>query len=201
MMNQLKNTKPHLTAAAAAAAALLAAASFGLGGCASHSDTLAKNQRDAGDTFLAPDEVSEVARLNDMQIAAGSRTDSTLRAYHFRRGALNSLGRQKLDRMLAANEADATDADGEDGDEMVVYLDVAAGASASEESAKRLSSARQDAVTDYLMSRGLTEDMFRIEMGHNPDDTFLASSATAKADAEAGGAAPAAPAPGGMTTK
>ena len=196
-MTQLKHIKAHLSAAAL----LAVAATFGLGGCSSHRATLARNEADAGDTFLAPDEVSEVARLNDMQIAAGSRTDSTLRACHFRHGALNSLGRQKLDRMLAANEADATDAGGEDGDEMVVYLDAAAGASASEEAAKRLSGARQDAVTDYLMSRGLTEDMFRIEMGHNPDDTFLASSATAKADAEVGGAAPAAPAPGGMTTK
>jgi hypothetical protein len=55
------------------------------------------------------------------------------------------------------------------------------------------------------MSRGLEEDAFRIEMGHNPDDTFLASSASGAA---AGGTAPAggapaggAPAAGGIPTK
>jgi hypothetical protein len=211
-MNQLKKTKASL-AAAAAASLLTAAATLGLGGCSeSHKATMAKNRADAGDAFLAPEEGSEVSRLNDTQMAAGARTDSTLRAYHFRRGALNSLGRQKLDRMIAANEADAADVGGDEGEAMVVYLDAAAGAAASEETAKRLGIARQAAVTDYLMSRGLTEDMFRIQMGYNPDDTFLASSAAGSAGAaEAGAAAPAgglsapaaagAPGPGGMTTK
>jgi hypothetical protein len=184
-MNQLKNSKAFL---AAAAAVLAAATTFGLGGCSTHhrAETAPTKLKpgDAGEEFLAPDEVSETSRLNDMQVAAGARTDSTLRAYHFRRGALNSLGRQKLDRIVAANQADMTDADGDgdDGDEMVIYRDASAGATANEEVAKRLSTARQDAVTDYLMSRGLTEDMFRIEMGSNPDDTFLANSAAGSQD-------------------
>jgi hypothetical protein len=204
-MNQPNNTKPHLAAAALLAAA--AAISFGLGGCSSHRATLARNEAEAGDAFLALGEVPETTRLNDTQIAAGSRTDSTLRAYHFRRGSLNSLGRQKLDRMIAANEADATDAGGDDGEEMVVYLDASAGVSASKEAAKRLRSSREDAIADYLTSRGLAANTFRIEIGHNPDDTFLASSATgsAAAAAQAGGA-PGAPAggtaaPGGTSTK
>jgi hypothetical protein len=183
-MNQLKNSKAFL---AAAAAVLAAASTFGRGGCSTHhrAETAPTKLKpgDAGEDFLAPDEVSETSRLNDMQVAAGARTDSTLRAYHFRRGALNSLGRQKLDRIMAANQADMADADGADGDdEMVIFLDASAGAAATEEVAKRLSTARQDAVTDYLMIRGLTEDMFRIEMGSNPDDTFLANSAAGSQD-------------------
>ena len=72
-MNQLNKTKAYL----AAAALLAAVATFGLGGCSSHRATLAKNEAEAGDAFLAPEEVSEVARLNDLQMAAGARTDST----------------------------------------------------------------------------------------------------------------------------
>jgi hypothetical protein len=191
MNSQLKHTKAYL------AAAILTAATFGLGGCGGKHHE--KTNDDAGDAFLGKDEVSNVNRLSDLQIAGGSRTDSTLRAYHFHRGSLNSLGRQKLDRMVAANEAEAMDAGGDDGEAMTVYLDASSGAAATEEVAKRLSDARHDAVTDYLMGRGLTEDMFRIELGHNPDNTFLASSAAGSAATEAGDAAPAggAPAAGG----
>lgn len=189
-MNQLKHNKTF----SLAATAILAVATMGLGGC-SGKLLKPKPNPDAGEEFLAVDEESNVTRLNDLHIAGGSRTDATLRAYHFHRGALNSLGRQKLDQMIAAEAAAAEDAGGDDGEAMVVYLDATAGAGASEEAAKRLSAARQDAVSDYLMGRGLAEDAFRIEMGHNPDDTFLASSAAGTPAAAEG--APGAPAPAG----
>src|SRR4051812_4217884 len=41
-------------------------------------------------------EANPVDEIAASQIAAGARTDSTLRAYHFNRSRLNSLGREKL---------------------------------------------------------------------------------------------------------
>ena len=201
-MKQLNQTRSFLAAAALAAVVL-----FMAGGCQQLNPP--KNQ-DAAEDFLSPDEPSELDRINELQVARGNAADATLRAYHFHRGALNSLGRQKLDQMMAAEESDAADAGGDDGGEMVVYLDVAGTQGKAEtEAAKRLAEARQDAVTDYLLSRGLTEDSFRLEMGSNPDDSFLATSALGSAGSTAtsaattpGGTAPGAPAapPAGGST-
>ena len=160
-------------------AAALALAALVVGGC--HHEKA--DEADAGDTFLEKDEVSDVVRLMDQHVAAGARTDATLRPYHFNHGVLNSLGRQKLDLMLGG-------LDGESDGELVVYLDVPGGKDTTAPEYP-LAAARQDAVTDYLMSKGLTEDMFHLESGPNPDNTFIAANAAPKAD----GAAPAAPAP------
>ena len=139
----------------ATAAALLAL----LGGCATGGDD---GEKDAAasrpaDEFRAPDEVADVTRINDQQIAAGARTDATLRAYHFYQADLNSLGREKLDLMMK---------DGRGAGGLVVYLDVPAAGEM-----RTLADARRNAVAEYLAGRGLAEDSFRLERGHNPDNT------------------------------
>src|SRR4051794_20197429 len=102
----------RLLTAYAVAAALLAL----LGGCAPEGDKTDDGARPA-DEFRGADEVSDVTRINDQQIAAGARTDATLRAYHFHEADLNSLGREKIDLMLK---------DGPGAGKLVVYLDVPA---------------------------------------------------------------------------
>src|SRR5687768_1351506 len=139
------------------ASALLAV----LSGC-SVTDTM--EGRDA-EKFMEPCEVSAVTRLVNQQIASGARTDGTLRPYHFDNAVLNSLGRAKLDAML-----DDDDKDGE----LVVYVDVPTGEGDAD---KKLASARQDSVTQYLMSRGRTEDTFRLESGFNPNNVMSVTSA------------------------
>src|SRR3954470_8790574 len=165
-----------------ATAAAWVAATLGLAGCQPQK----ADEADAGDTFLGKDEVSDVTRLRDQQVAIASRTDATLRPYHFNHGVLNSLGRQKLDEMLAG-------VDGETDGELVVFLDVPGGNEPAGTDYP-LATARQDAVTDYLMGKGLTEDAFRLESGPTPDSTFTAANAppAAATAAVAGPAAPAA---------
>jgi hypothetical protein len=162
---QLIRTAVLPLAAMAAAAVALA----GVGGCASDQPGVPAEQ------FMEPGEVTEVSRLADQQIAAGARTDATLRPYHFNHaGGLNSLGRTKLDNML---DADDTDGAGE----LVVYVDVPAAAK-GDEAGKKLSDARFDAVTQHLMSRGMTEAQFRLESGYNPNSSAFVVSATPQGD-------------------
>ncbi len=120
--------------------------------------------RDA-EKFIEPHEVSAVTRLVDQQIASGARTDGTLRQYHFDNAVLNSLGRAKLDAMLNDDDKDG---------ELVVYVDVPTGEGDAD---KKLASARQDSVTQYLMSRGRTENTFRLESGFNPNNVMSVTSA------------------------
>lgn len=145
-----------------AAAALVAIAT--LGGCTSNMPGQPAEQ------FMEPGELSHVTRMADQQTAIGSRTDATLRPYHFNAaGGLNSLGREKLDQMIDADDTDGAA-------ELVVYVDTKAPAE-NDAAGKKLASARQDAVTQFLISRGLTEQQFRLESGFNPESTFAASSA------------------------
>jgi hypothetical protein len=138
------------------------------------------------DEFMAADEESAVTRLANTQIAAGARTDATLRPYHFEDGALNSLGEEKLDFIVTACDNKES--------ETVVYLDVPAGEG---EAGKRLAQARQDAVTEYLLNKGLSKDSFRLESGYNPSNGVSAALAGPQGPDDAGGAAPAAKAPSG----
>src|SRR5688572_882342 len=82
------------------------------GGCSTAGDLEGR----PADEFMAADEESAVTRLVNTQIAAGARTDATLRPYHFQDGALNSLGEEKLDFLFMT-------CDNKSG-ETVVYLDV-----------------------------------------------------------------------------
>src|SRR5688572_28641465 len=106
--------------------------------------------------FLAEDETSAVTRLADGQSAAGAGTDATLRPYHFGHAALNPLGCEKLDLMLAHRDAGGSDP-------LVVYLDVDPKHDAQDRD-------RRDDVTSYLLSHGLTEAEFAVKDGPNPDN-------------------------------
>lgn len=69
-----------------------------------------------GEKFPTDDEPRAVDRFVQVQSASAARADATLTAHHFDgRGALNSLGRQKLDLMLRDDDA---------ADPLVVYLDL-----------------------------------------------------------------------------
>lgn len=143
-------------------AMLLALAACG-GGCQSDKDEVADGR--AGEDFLRDDETSAVTRIVDRQTAAGARTDATLRAYHFTHAGLNSLGREKLDFILA----DRGQADGE----LVVYVDVE-----GDEANRQHADARRASVSEYLTSRaGLSEGEFRLESGFNPHNTMSVVSA------------------------
>jgi hypothetical protein len=121
------------------------------------------------DRFLGYGELSPVDRLVNDQIAAGARTDGTLRPYHFDGSDLNSLGREKLDSILAGTfDSNA---------EMVVYVDVPRGEG---DAAAALADARRDAVSQYLVEQGVTEDEFRLESGFNPEVTTSVAAAKPK---------------------
>src|SRR5688572_20340930 len=157
-------------------AAMFSAAAI-TGGCSSSKkDCCPAEDMQASDKLLAADEVSDVTRLMNVQTANGARTEATLRPYHFSHGNLNSLGREKLDSMVDGGEDSKA--------ELVVYLDLP-----TSDVEKALTDARHDAVTHYLMGRGLGEDSFRLESGYNPNNTMLAASlrATETADGEASG--------------
>jgi hypothetical protein len=142
------------------------------GGCKSHEERPPEDMQ-PGDKLMAADEVSEVTRLMNVQVANGARTDGTLRPYHFSQGNLNSLGREKLDSMVDGGEDSKA--------ELVVYLDLP-----TSDVEKALTDARHDAVTHHLMGRGLGEDSFRLESGYNPNNTMLAASLRAKETDAAG---------------
>ena len=112
--------------------------------------------------FLGADETSAATRLADAQAAAGARTDATLRPYHFDHGRLNTLGRDKLDQMVAGLPAEG---------ELDIYLDV------QEVAVVDNAPAHNDEVESHLSSRGLERWQFRLHHGSNPDNTFSAASA------------------------
>jgi len=109
-------------------------------------------QRLGGDVFRPDDEARPVQRLFDVHAAAGARADASLRAAHFDGGnpsVLNSLGEEKLDLMLADDDALP----------LVVYVDVAKDDATPD---------RQRAVEVYLRDRGLAADQVKVVAGANP---------------------------------
>ena len=139
----------------AVAAALLALVG-GCGGGAAEGGDSADGSR-PGEAFHREEDTPELTRINREQIAAGARTDATLRPYHFHEAELNSLGLDKLDHMVSGAPREGA---------LVVYLDVP-----SDGDEKALAAARRKAVSDYLSGRGLAERSFRLESGHNPRAT------------------------------
>ena len=57
----------------------------------------------------------DVQRIERVQNASGAREDATLEPYHFDKGEVNSLGRQKLSLMIDDDDAN---------NPLVVYLNV-----------------------------------------------------------------------------
>src|SRR4051812_14440078 len=85
----------------------LSLALAGLTGCDS--------DKSSAQTFFPPDnDMRRSRQFMNVQATAGAREDLTLGAQHFTGGKLNSLGSQKLARIVP---------DGNDGD-VIVYLDV-----------------------------------------------------------------------------
>ena len=158
-------------------AMLLALTACGAG-CQSGKDDAPEGR--AAEDFLRDDETSAVTRIADRQAAAGARTDASLRAYHFTGAGLNSLGREKLDFILA----DRGPGDGDADSELVLYVDLEGDAAN-----RQHADARRASVSEYLTSHGgLAEGEFRLESGHNPHNTMSVVSAVPPKDA--GEAAP-----------
>lgn len=103
-----------------------------------------------GEHFVPDDQPHAVDHIAAAQAARGARADATLRPVHFNDAGLNSLGRQKLEFMLADEDA---------AQPVVVYLDLPP--------ASDPAPARQ-AVADYFKARGLAENQFRLVDGPNP---------------------------------
>lgn len=126
-------------------AALAAAAVVALAGCQGD-----RNGADvAGEGFPADHEVRAVDRFADVQSAAAARKDGTLNAYHFAGQELNSLGREKLDRMTRHDAAQP----------LVVYIDLPRAAAQS--------GGHADAVRAYLADHGVADDKVEIRNGPN----------------------------------
>jgi hypothetical protein len=89
----------------------------------------------------------------DAQAAAGARSDGTLSRYHFDGGRLNSLGEDKLSRMLKDDRA---------ADPMRVYLNL--------EERDAATGARRTAVLAFLKDAGLADGQVEIVYGQNPEN-------------------------------
>jgi hypothetical protein len=154
-------------------------------GC--QTDSPAQVRRDA---FVPEDQPRELRTLMITQEAAGARRDATLHAGDFDNDGVNSLGQQKLDLMLAADEPV---------DPIVIYIDFAEA---------DVPASAHHSVIDYLKTRGLPEAQVALKDGPNPGakapaaDSVTAlhalagsgasTGAPAGASGAAGGAAPAA---------
>ncbi len=107
-------------------------------------------QNPESSTFQPEDELRSVDMVANAQAAAGARADAMLYPMHFDGAALNSLGKQKLEMMIAAGNK-AT---------LVVYLDLPKG--------DAMASDRTKAVGDFLGGKGMQASAFKVEMGPNP---------------------------------
>ena len=154
-------------------------------------------QRQAMGEFFPPSgEIRDVDRIYRVQSASGARADDTLQAYHFDKNELNSLGREKLSRMIDDDDAN---------NPLTVYLNVGD---------DEFKAGRQDSIIAYLKEQGLEEKQVSFKQGSNPATNHPAEpSLTRLAKTEAGPSAgnagsspsgtdqPMAGGMGGMTSK
>jgi hypothetical protein len=117
-----------------------------------------------GEVFQPDSDTRAVREVNTAQAAAGARQDATLYAVHFDPAGLNSLGRRKLDLMLA----DETPAE-----PLTVYLDLPAGTKDQDVQNDRQS------VLAYLKDRGLQDSQIALADGPNPRAAASAADAVA----------------------
>jgi hypothetical protein len=141
-----------------AAAAALAAASAGC-----HGNT--SSARLHGERFEDDDAPRPVRNIAAVQAANGARADATLYPSHFNASGLNSLGRDKLDKMLLDDEAAPP---------LVVYLDLPKGDAVPQ---------AHSAVANYLKGRGVSDAQFKVEDGANPKALHRADEVVASMDA------------------
>ena len=102
------------------------------------------------DFFDCENQPRQTTLVLDAQSARGARADATLHPAHFDGDALNSLGRDKLDRMTRDNDS---------GFPLTLYV-----AADGEAFTAREQSARQ-----HLLDAGLRPDQLRIVQGVNPN--------------------------------
>jgi hypothetical protein len=106
-----------------------------------------------GERFHDDQEVRDLHRIEEAQIARGAREDATLHAIHFTGEQLNTLGQERLDLMLHDFGVYAP---------LTVYVDVAP---------DNHLAARQQAVAMFLKDRGMRDEQIKLEQGSNPDST------------------------------
>lgn len=104
----------------------------------------------SADFFDCENDARQTTRVLDAQSARGARFDATLHSAHFDEGVLNSLGRDKLDRMTRDNDS---------GFPLTLYL------SAEGEAF----TAREQSMRQHLLDAGLRPDQLRIVQGVNPN--------------------------------
>lgn len=102
------------------------------------------------DFFEKSDENRSTSKFMNAQINSGAREDATLYGSHFTGAKLNSLGTEKLTR-LVPDEA---------GNSVKVNLDVLAGDVANQ---------RRDAVIGFLKNAGVAEADITVKIGGNDD--------------------------------
>jgi hypothetical protein len=117
-----------------------------LAGC-SHRD---QESRWQDPFFRTEGQASPVRAMLDAQSSEGSLADGTLHRQHFGQNDLNSLGRVKLDRMIAAVDT---------GEVMTVFLDL--------RSSPEAATPRVAQVEQYLLDQGLDVTAFDIRIGAN----------------------------------
>jgi len=119
-----------------------------------------------GEAFESDDAPRSSRNAVAIQAANGARADATLYPAHFNSAGLNSLGRDKLEKMMLDDESTPP---------MTVYLDLG-----KDEAAVKLA---HTAVAEYLKARGVAESQFKLEDGPNPKALHRAEDAIAGLDA------------------
>ena len=128
-----------------------------------------------GENFAPDNQPTAWQRLERAQSAAGAAEDATLYPYHFSGNNVNSLGRQKLDLMLAGA-----------GTPLSIWIDIPDDANAAD---------RRASVLAFLKDRGVAAEQVVIATGANPATDHPADHSIkdlSKTDSDAGGG-PAAP--------
>ena len=105
-----------------------------------------------GEMFNPPGAPTPVSEACEVQAAAGARADGMLYDHHFDGSDLNSLGKDKLNRMVKGTPTSQP---------VVVYMNM------PHDSA----TARQTAVAAYLKDSGLKESDVQVFEGSNPNLT------------------------------
>jgi len=132
-------------------------------GC--HTDSPQQVRRDG---FVPEDQPRLMRSLIITQEAAGARRDATLHPADFDSDGVNSLGQQKLDLMLAADEPT---------DPIVIYLDFAEA---------DVPANAHHSVLQFLKNRGLPEAQVSLKDGPNPGATAPAADSVKALHALAG---------------
>lgn len=107
--------------------------------------------------FFAPmDENRATTQFINAQANSAAHEDATLASAHFTGSKLNSLGTEKLTRLVPE----------ESGEEVTVNLDLKAG---------DLANSRRDAVVGFLKNAGVAESSIKVKIGPNDGATHPAA--------------------------